>query len=185
MTDGLTDQALLLRVAQGDAKAFRLFYERHERSLWLYVRSILSADDATQDVMQEVFSAVLKDAGSFAAAEIPRAYLLGVARRQCLMKLRRQGRRQQALRRTLVVRAETESPSAAVAAADAEETRRLNDCLEKLPVEQKELVVLHDFESLSFRDMSKVMGLTLAQVYASYQSALSTLRNMWEGSAHE
>lgn len=60
-----SDLELLERVAAADREAFRLFYDRHAPQVLAYVRSLGRSRDASEDVVQEVFLAVWRKAGTY------------------------------------------------------------------------------------------------------------------------
>ena len=60
-----SDLELLERVAVADREAFRLFYDRHAPQVLAYVRSLGRSRDASEDVVQEVFLAVWRKAGTY------------------------------------------------------------------------------------------------------------------------
>lgn len=65
VTDAADDSHLLARIAGGDRDAFRDFYDRYAAKVLAYVR-MLSRDAAvSEDVVQEVFLAVFRKAGSY------------------------------------------------------------------------------------------------------------------------
>ena len=53
------DEELLLRVRQGDQRAYAELYERHHRVLKRYARSLVPADDV-DDLVAESFTAMLR-----------------------------------------------------------------------------------------------------------------------------
>jgi len=65
MTLQPSDLELLQRVAAADRDAFRLFYDRHAPQVLAYVRSLGRSRDASEDVVQEVFLAVWRKAGTY------------------------------------------------------------------------------------------------------------------------
>jgi RNA polymerase sigma-70 factor (ECF subfamily) len=60
-----SDLELLQGVADADREAFRLFYDRHAPRVLAYVRSLGRSRDASEDVVQEVFLAVWRKAGTY------------------------------------------------------------------------------------------------------------------------
>jgi len=65
MSDSPSDRSLLERIAAGDREAFRLFYDRYAPKVLAYVRALGRARDAAEDVVQEVFLAVHRRAGTY------------------------------------------------------------------------------------------------------------------------
>ena len=73
------DVALLARHAQGDAEAFELLYRRHEMRTWRYLERN-AGDRATADeLLQEVWFAVSKDAPRFDPKMRFSAWLFAIA----------------------------------------------------------------------------------------------------------
>jgi RNA polymerase sigma factor (sigma-70 family) len=73
------DVALLARHAQGDAEAFELLYRRHEMRTWRYLERT-AGDRATADeLLQEVWFAVSKDAPRFDPKMRFSAWLFAIA----------------------------------------------------------------------------------------------------------
>jgi RNA polymerase sigma factor (sigma-70 family) len=73
------DGALLARHAQGDAEAFELLYRRHEMRTWRYLERN-AGDRATADeLLQEVWFAVSKDAPRFDPKMRFSAWLFAIA----------------------------------------------------------------------------------------------------------
>ena len=73
------DGSLLARHAQGDAEAFELLYRRHEMRTWRYLERT-AGDRATADeLLQEVWFAVSKDAPRFDPKMRFSAWLFAIA----------------------------------------------------------------------------------------------------------
>jgi len=65
MNHSPSDIELLARIAVADREAFRLFYDRHAAQILAYVRALGRSRDASEDVVQEVFLAVWRKAGTY------------------------------------------------------------------------------------------------------------------------
>ena len=65
MNPSPSDLELLTRIASADREAFRLFYNRYAPQILAYVRAMGRSRDASEDVVQEVFLAVWRKAGTF------------------------------------------------------------------------------------------------------------------------
>jgi len=74
MTDGGdTDEALMLRFAAGEVRAFEELYRRHELRVWRYLQRNLSNRSITDELMQEQRQAFLLHAeGDLTLEEIAR-----------------------------------------------------------------------------------------------------------------
>jgi RNA polymerase sigma factor (sigma-70 family) len=66
--DGLDDRALVARVTEGDGGALEALYGRYGRACFSLARRILADEQFAQDVVQEVFLTVWRDAHRFDAS---------------------------------------------------------------------------------------------------------------------
>ncbi len=95
------DDALLARVAEGDAEAFAVFYRRHLPGVVGYLMRRTGDPEATADPAAEVFAAVLVAAPRYGARDGEAAgWVFGIARNKLLESLRR-GRVENAARQKL------------------------------------------------------------------------------------
>ena len=138
----------------------RELYEQYAARIYTYcVRVTGSADDAA-DALQDTFTSVYGRLRAEAAQPIehPRAYLFAVARRACLRRIEE--------RRRVDVVSEPPEPGTPDALTDAE-TRVLTRDLQsevraanrRLPVRQREVLVLREVERLSYAEIGTLMEL--------------------------
>ena len=73
------DGSLLARHAQGDAEAFELLYRRHEMRTWRYLERNVGSRANADELQQEVWFAVSKDAPRFEPKMRFSAWLFAIA----------------------------------------------------------------------------------------------------------
>jgi RNA polymerase sigma-70 factor (ECF subfamily) len=84
------DEALAAAVAQGDARALELIYERHSRGVYSLALRLLTDGPAAEEIVQETFIKLWRQPESFQAERgrlLP--WLLGVAHHRAIDVLRR------------------------------------------------------------------------------------------------
>jgi RNA polymerase sigma factor (sigma-70 family) len=171
-----SDEALVARYAAGDVAAFEQLYERHELPLWRYLLRQCRDRSAAEELMQETWFAVTREAVRFRPEGRFGPWLYTIARHRVIDRHR-------ALR-------PTESLDAVDAASDEPLLARLADehgatplagsvqlqqghailaALEQLPPEQREAFVLQAEGDLSVEDIARVTGTT-------FETAKSRLR---------
>src|SRR6185503_5837297 len=88
-----SDQALMQRTAAGDREAFATLYRRHQGAVYRFARLMTGSAPAAEDVVQEVFLIVMKDAARYDAGRAAlTTYLFGMARRVTRRRLLRERR---------------------------------------------------------------------------------------------
>jgi len=169
-----TDHELLAAFRDGEADAFEALYHRHVSAVLTYVCAMLRDRDAAEDVVQQVFIGLARNAATLREGTNVRAYLFTSARNSVLNV-----RRQAASAPKIV--AET-FPAGAVAAPpgeklESEELRqRLNRALETLPEAEREVVLLHTRGELGFREIAELTGTPQGTVATRYRTALAKMR---------
>lgn len=92
----MDDDELIASLAGGDDMALRQLFDRHAPWLAARLGKALPPDDV-EDVLQETFLAVWKDAGTYQPRGTPAAWLWVIARNQAALLLRKRGPATQAL----------------------------------------------------------------------------------------
>ena len=86
----MDDDELIASLAGGDDMALRQLFDRHAPWLAARLRRALPPDDV-EDVLQETFLAVWKNAGTYQPRGTPAAWLWVIARNQAALLLRKRG----------------------------------------------------------------------------------------------
>jgi RNA polymerase sigma-70 factor (ECF subfamily) len=86
----MDDDELIASLAGGDDTALRQLFDRHAPWLAARLRKALPPDDV-EDVLQETFLAVWKNAGTYQPRGTPAAWLWVIARNQAALLLRKRG----------------------------------------------------------------------------------------------
>ncbi|MDX8526443.1 sigma-70 family RNA polymerase sigma factor [Mesorhizobium sp. MSK_1335] len=84
-----TDRALVDRVAKGDRAAVRLLFMRHHARIYRFVARQTGSEMMADDIANEVFLELWKQAPSFEGRSEVSTWLLGIARFKALSSLRR------------------------------------------------------------------------------------------------
>ena len=92
----MDDDELIASLAGGDDIALRQLFDRHAPWLAARLRKALPPGDV-EDVLQETFLAVWKNAGTYQPRGAPAAWLWVIARNQAALLLRKRGPATQAL----------------------------------------------------------------------------------------
>jgi RNA polymerase sigma factor (sigma-70 family) len=85
----LDDAALMHLIAQRDARAFDVFYQRYHRRVFRFVARKVRSDALAEEIASDVMMALWRGAASFEGASSVSTWLLGIAYRQTLRALNR------------------------------------------------------------------------------------------------
>ena len=180
----LSDAELMRRIAGGSEQALDALHGRFARQVFgLAAQSLDRA--AAEDIVQEVFLVVMRDAGRYdpARAALP-TYLYGIARHQTRRRLTRDrqfvafdGADDEA--RPIVVE---EDPTAAL--ERREELQRLRRAIVSLPRKYREVIVLCDLQDVSYSDAAAVLRCAIGTIRSRLHRARCLLTQKMGRAAH-
>jgi RNA polymerase sigma-70 factor (ECF subfamily) len=168
--------ALLARVADGDRRAFSELYAATSAKLYGVVWRILPARDRAEDVLQDVYVRIWNKARSYDAGKAsPIAWMAAIARNRAIDEVRRSAPVSiEDAPQALDVAADGPDPLAS--AEQSDELRRLNDCLQKLEAERRQIVLLAYHTGLSRDDIAKRFGHPVGTIKVWLHRSLAQLR---------
>ena len=156
---------------EAETEAAARLYDSFGPSLFRYALMILGRREAAEDVIQQVFVALI-DRGAGHVAD-PRTYLRAAVRNACYSQLRTARVRDPgtaAAEEILEARPDTAEP------LSAEDRLALQAGILALPAEQREVIHLHVFEGLTFKEVAAATGEPPNTVASRYRYALGKLR---------
>jgi RNA polymerase sigma-70 factor (ECF subfamily) len=174
VSERLTDEQLVRRVARGDRGAFDELYRRTAPWLALRLRRRCVDEEIVAEVMQEAYVAAWRASGSFAGGGGSAAgWLWTIAARKLVDVFRRRGHSGE-----VVVPAvpETPSPSAEDEALHGELDERLAAELSRLSPELCDVLQAMVLDGLSVRETSLLLGIPEGTVKTRARRARIALR---------
>ncbi len=177
MTLQPSDLELLQGVADADREAFRLFYDRHAPRVLAYVRSLGRSRDASEDVVQEVFLAVWRKAGTYRPERGDVAGWLYTMTRNKVVDLWRKlptGSDQSSEESLSALSARSEHPEA--------ESRVISISLRKamadLKLEQRQALELAYFGGLTYEETAERLKLPVGTLKSRIRAGLALMRGV-------
>lgn len=159
------ERELLARTAKGDERAFTTLFRRHSQRIYRFAYLMTGASAAADDVTQEVFIVLMKEAHRIDPDRSSvAAFLQGVARNHVLRYLR------QNRRCTPVEQVGEESN------LDRHmDSLRVRRAVLALPARYREAVILCDFEGFKQEEAARVLGIPPGTVASRLHRAHSLL----------
>ncbi len=136
----------------------------------------LTRNDAdAQDMVQEAYLRALRFFGGFRGTDA-KAWLLTIVRNTCYTWLRRNRSPELSCDFDDVVLAlESDGPDPETEQLMKAQARLVNDAIEKLPIEFREVVVLRELEELSYKEIAVVLGVPIGTVMSRLARARKRL----------
>ncbi|HVZ73193.1 MAG TPA: RNA polymerase sigma factor [Polyangia bacterium] len=143
---------------RGDERAFETLYARHAPPVLAFLARMVRDQAMAEDLLQTTFLSVVRARGRYQPGTTVRGWIFAIAANAGRDALRRRRARPEdlAVGRVVVDAVVEPAPSADPAAA-----RAIEDALMKLPVDQREAVVLHKLQELSFEEIAAALGISV------------------------
>jgi RNA polymerase sigma-70 factor (ECF subfamily) len=176
-----SDEVIVERALTGDAEAFGELVRRWERRIFALTYGMLGREEDARDATQETFLAAFRNLRGFRGEAKVSSWLHRIAVNQCISRQRRAK-----VRGESALDDEQENQAASFAAPVNEspvrvvegrqETLAVRRAINSLPLELKQVVVMKEFEELTFREIADVLELPLSTVKSRLYTALKQLQ---------
>lgn len=147
--------------------------DEHQQQLFTFAFFRVGSYEAAQDIVQDVFIRFYENSRRLSAANNVKAYLYKTISNACTDYLRKNAKIQfiaiENLVNELVENEEKQCLS---------EFLRIEEILEKLPIDQAEILRLKFIDSLNFVEISDILNVNINTIKSRYKYAINKLRNL-------
>jgi len=175
-----TDEIIVQRALTGDAEAFGEIVRRWERRIFALAYGILGREEDARDATQETFLAAFRNLRGFRGEAKVSSWLHRIAVNQCITRQRQaRVRSEAALDDEEQNAAGFATPfhySPARVVEGRQETVAVRRAINSLPIELRQVVVMKEFEELTFREIADVLDLPLSTVKSRLYTAMKQLQ---------
>ena len=180
MNTATSDEQIVERALTGDGEAFGEIVRRWERRIFALTYGMLGREEDARDATQETFLAAFRNLRGFRGEAQVSSWLHRIAVNQCITRQRRAKVRKEA-----ALEDEQEKNAASFSAPiefsprhvveGREHVLAVRRAVSSLPVELRQVVVMKEFEELTFREIADALDLPLSTVKSRLYTALKQL----------
>lgn len=186
ITDQDTDEALMLLYCDGDLLAFKELYRRHRLGLYRFISWRSPRREWVDEIVQDSWAALHAARSSYAPVAGFRTYLYQIARNRLVDILRQKevllddefdldpSRNGNTLESTQESTPLTRSPERNL--EKKQQTDHLHAVIRDLPSEQKEVLILQQFNGLSLEEIAAITAVPQETVKSRLRYAMQKLR---------
>ena len=190
MDKDLTDEQLVEIAVSENPEAFGEIVNRWERKIFALCYGMLNREDEARDAVQETFISAYRNLTTFRGDAKVSSWLHRIAVNQCLTKKRREKTRSETFldeekneEEKFFVAPINQSPSNSF--EKDEKMRAVRQAINSLPTELKQIVLMKEFEEMTFQEISDALELPLSTVKSRLYTALKQLRMKLEKTSLE
>jgi RNA polymerase sigma-70 factor (ECF subfamily) len=181
MLTNLTDEQLVEIALDENPDAFGEIVKRWERKIFALCFGMLNREDEAKDAAQETFIAAFRNLKNFRGDAKVSSWLHRIAINQCLTTKRRTKSRSESFidddensNEKIFVAPARISPSRTT--EQNERLKFVRQAVQSLPVDLRQVIVMKEFEDMTFQEISDTLELPLSTVKSRLYTALKQLR---------
>lgn len=176
-----TDELVVARVQGGDTEAFGELVARYEAKLLRYGRKFLARDEDRQDIVQDVFINAYQNIQSFDTAQRFSPWMYRIAHNAFVNEIRKNERRPLLPFDFDTIIPHTAYEDPAESERDQKDMRAyLEKGLSKIPSKYREVLILHYFEDMAYKDIADILQVPQGTVGIRLKRAKEALRGQYK-----
>jgi RNA polymerase sigma-70 factor (ECF subfamily) len=157
-----SDRELVDRVAKGDRAAVRLLFMRHHARVYRFVARQTGSEMMADDIANEVFLELWRQAPSFEGRSEVSTWLLGIARFKALSALRR--RKEERIDDDAAAAIPDTADTPEVAVMKDDKATALRRMVNALPEEHRTVIDLAYYHAKSVAEIGEILSIPVATV---------------------
>lgn len=170
------DRSLADRARNGDLDAFEELMHARIDAIYRLSYAIVGDEADARDATQEAFIAAWRRIRGLRDADRFDAWLQRIAVNTARMTLRARGRRRVREIPSGDIAAMAAASDHAVAAPERADADVLGSALDRLPLDQRTILVLHHLEGRELADLAEILGIPLGTVKSRLHTARAALQ---------
>lgn len=162
-----SDEELMLEFKRGNRRAFEDLFARYKNSVYGYVRRRVDDPGRAEEIAQDVFLALVQRRNGYEVQASFRTYLYRIAMNRVITEYRRKKEHESLFEEQ--VPANGPDPAA---------VQQVREALAQLDREQREIVMLREYEGLSYEEIAHILKIPMGTVRSRLFRAKLALREL-------
>lgn len=166
----MTDKELIRSVHSGNKEAFTMIAEKYYDDIYRFCLYYTGNKEDSYDIVQDVFLRFIHYVDSYTHKNL-KGYLLIIARNLC--------RDYFSNRKDMVCLEEAELVTQAGASEERVENKIiLWQAFQKIPTEQREVIILRIYEEFKFHEIAKMLGCNVSTAKSRFRLGLANMKKV-------
>jgi RNA polymerase sigma-70 factor, ECF subfamily len=144
-----TDEQLLSELCSGNTEIILSIYERYKQPLYSFALRIVRNEQAAEDAVHETIVKLMTRCNDITNTHALKSWMFSVTRNECLSYVKKCSKHSEVLEDSLWEDGEIEVET-------GERATIVKKMIEKLKIEYREVVLLREFEQLSYEAIAEI-----------------------------
>jgi RNA polymerase sigma factor (sigma-70 family) len=177
------DNQLIQCYLNGDSHAFSFLLSRYKAKIFTSIYVLIKDEYLAEDIFQDVFIRIIESLkkGTYVENGKFLSWAVRIAHNMCMDHFRK-------VKRTPVIKTSDDTdifeqynfaePAADVKMVQVENHNSVKKAIDKLPQDQREIIILRHFANLSFREIANLSNISINTALGRMRYALINIRKM-------
>lgn len=178
ITESIPDSVLVKRFIEGDESSFNKLIERYQKKIYWHARRMTGNHLDADEVVQEVLIVLYKKLKDFEFKSSLYTWIYKITTTRSINLINRN----KVKKIFSINEADAERIAKQEDIVDGiinkQKIERMNNLLQKLPVKQREVFILRNFDELGYEEISEITGKSVGALKANYFHALKKITEM-------
>jgi len=168
-----TDEALMQEVSQGNLDAMTLLFERYHKWIYNFFYQMVQDKGVSEDLVQNVFYKAIRYRGSYKGGKFA-SWIFQIARNISSDHFGKVKKKQIEVVVDQIPDRTDDQPVEAT-----EQVERLRIVMDRLPVAEKELLVMSRFQGMKYKQIAEVIGSNETAVKTKIHRTIKKLKVLY------
>ncbi len=178
----LTDDQLIGLYLNGDANAFSVLVNRHKTKIFTSIFMLVKDEHLAEDIFQELFIRIIESLkkGAYSEDNKFRSWAMRIAHNLCMDHFRKQKRRpaEVGIDGLEFFLNNVSESGIDVTMIKNERHRAVRNLIDKLPEDQREIIILRHYANLSFKEIAELTNISINTALGRMRYALMNVRKI-------
>ncbi len=179
----LNDRDLIIQYLEGNEKAFEFLLNRHRNKIYTSIYLFVKDRDLAEDIFQDVFIKIIDTLrkGKYNHEGKFLQWAMRISYNMCVDHFRRDKRRTKvSATETFDIFdvLETHEDNMETTLIKSQMNKKVRSLVDRLPEEQREVVILRHYADMSFKEISKLTRVSINTALGRMRYALINMRKM-------
>ena len=174
----IEDKLLIWKFKRGSKEALRRIYEKYVTYLVTLAAALLNDVHGAEDVVHDFFVWFAQSADKLKLQGSLKGFLATCVANRARDKIR--ARKQRTVQTDMAESISSDIRGPEVSAICAEELRAISEVLNRLPYEQREVILLHLQGGMMFTQIAKAQNVSVNTIRSRYRYGMNKLRALLE-----
>ncbi|MBK8611051.1 MAG: sigma-70 family RNA polymerase sigma factor [Chitinophagaceae bacterium] len=182
-TNTLNDDQLINLYLDGDANAFSILVNRHKSKIYTSIYLLVKDEHVAEDIFQDLFIRIIESLNNGAYSESGKfsSWAIRIAHNLCMDHYRKQ-KRSPIVKASEVIEVHLDyhisESGYDVSIIQNETGQQVRKLIDKLPEEQREIIILRHYANLSFKEIAALSNISINTALGRMRYALMNVRKM-------